>query len=327
MKDLKNLLAIITTISSFGNALDDGLHPTPPMGFSSWNAFSTNITEEKMIKTVDAIKRLGLDKYGYKFVIVDDLWNEAEREANGKLIVDGERFPQGMKYLSDYIHQKGLKFGIYANAGHKTCADKAGSLGYEETDLEEFLEWKIDYLKYDNCYPNDDKEMYKMDKWKSLLHLPSMYQTPDEYTRYSKMGEALLAVKNVRNISFELCLYGWGNVEKWGHKLGHLWRTSGDIKDRWPSLLANVDKNDEDRFVHNQGPKKGWNFPDALFVGKGGMKLVEYKTMFALWSIMKSPLMLGSDLEFLSDEDLKVRRNPLTFLRAQFIFTSGFGYR
>ena len=283
------------------------LHPTPMLGFSTWNAFNLDIDEEKVIQTVDAIKKLNLDKYGYVYVIIDDLWSEATRGEDQRLKVNTTRFPNGMKYLSEYIHQHGLKFGIYANAGHKTCQGMAGSLGHEKEDLEQFLEWDIDYLKLDNCYPSNGQELYKMDALKSLLHLPAMYQSPDEYSRFSKMGQALLEAN--RNVTFELCLYGWGNVENWGSEFGHLWRTSGDIKDRWPSLLANLDKNDEARFVENQGPRKGWNYPDALFIGKGGMKYVEYKSMFALWSVIKSPLMLGSDLSAMPDEYLEMITN------------------
>ena len=296
--------------ASIVNDGDDGLlHPTPMLGFSSWNAFNINVDEEKIMQTVDAIKKLKLDEYGYTYVIIDDLWSEAERdEQDGRLKVNASRFPSGIKNLSNYIHQKGLKFGIYANAGHKTCQGMAGSLGHEREDIQQFMEWEIDYLKLDNCYPYDGQELYKMDPVKSLLHLPSMYQSPDEYSRFSKMAREL-RMKS-RNVTLELCLYGWGNVEKWGKQIGgHLWRTAGDIKDRWPSLLANLDKNDEPRFVENQGPNKGWNYPDALFVGKGGMKYVEYKSMFALWCIVKSPLMLGTDLTTFHDKYLAMVTN------------------
>ena len=201
--------------------VDDGLHPTPMLGFSTWNAFDVNIDEEKIVQTVDAIKKLKLDKYGYTYVIIDDLWSEADRdEQDGRLKVNATRFPSGIKHLSNYIHQHGLKFGIYANAGHKTCQGMAGSLGHEREDVQQFIEWEIDYLKLDNCYPYDGQELYKMDAVKSLLHLPSMYQRPDEYSRFSKMGKEL-GTKS-RNVTLELCLYGWGNVEQWGDQIGNI---------------------------------------------------------------------------------------------------------
>ena len=138
-----------------------------------------------------------------------------------------------MKYLGDYLHSQGLKFGIYSDAGTKTCAGMAGSLNHEDLDLKQFMEWGIDYLKYDNCYPNPNKqnEVHVMDIDKSVTHIPSFYQDPDEETRFSKMGDVILKFREEKNITFELCLYGWGNVEKWASKFGDvLWRTSGDIR-------------------------------------------------------------------------------------------------
>ena len=117
------------------------------------------------------------------------------------LLVNTTRFPKGIKFISDYIHQNDLKFGLYANAGVKTCAGMAGSLGYEQQDLNQFLEWNIDYLKYDNCYPRNENEPYKLDKWKSFLHFPSMYQMPDEKTRFTKMSKALFEASNKVTIS------------------------------------------------------------------------------------------------------------------------------
>ena len=146
--------------------------------------------------------------------------------------------------------KKGLKFGLYSDAGVKTCAGNPGSLNHEFEDFQQFKKWKIDYLKYDNCYPSNQEDIYKMDYSKSLLHMPVPFQNPDEKTRFSKMGKF---VKN-SGIIFELCTYGWGNVENWGNKIGgHIWRTSADIKDRWPSVLSNLDKNDEFRFLDSQG--------------------------------------------------------------------------
>ena len=195
---MKNSSIYIFIISlNFVYGLRDGLCPTPPMGFSSWNAFKQNIDQDKILSTIDNIKRLGLDKYGYNYIIIDDLWSTPKRHPlNQRILVNQTRFPQGMKFVSDYIHQNGLKFGLYANAGVKTCAGMPGSLGFEQQDLAQFMEWNIDYLKYDNCYPQNENEPYKIDKWKSALHFPSLYQYPDEKTRFQPMGEALLAASN-----------------------------------------------------------------------------------------------------------------------------------
>ena len=223
---------LVTILICVLNHVQTRLHKTPPMGWSSWNTFNDQITEDKIIGIADAMTRLQLDKYGYKYVTIDDLWNLPTRNNLTKnMQVNTKRFPKGMKYLGDYLHAKGLKFGLYSDAGIKTCAGMAGSLGYEELDLDQFIEWGIDYLKYDNCYPSHDQpdKIHVMDKIQSVLHIPSFYQNPSEENRYSKMGEAILKAKGRRNITLELCLYGWGNVEKWAHKYGDIWRTSGDI--------------------------------------------------------------------------------------------------
>ena len=125
---------------------------------------------------------------------------------------------------------QGLKFGLYSNAGYRTCGGMAASLGYEALDLDQFLEWDIDYLKYDNCFPNNTDDVHSMDVTASLAHLPSFYQNPTEEHRFARMAEHILAAKkNRKNITVELCLYGWGNVEEWGFNFAQLWRTSGDI--------------------------------------------------------------------------------------------------
>ena len=134
-----------------------------------------------------------------------------------------------MKHLGQYLHQKGLKFGLYSDAGVKTCGGMAGSLGFESLDLNQFLDWDIDYLKYDNCYPSSEK-IHDINIAASLSNLPSFYQRPTEKKRFGAMGQALRLAQKRKNITMELCLYGWGNVEEWGFEFAQLWRTSGDIR-------------------------------------------------------------------------------------------------
>ena len=280
------------------------------MGWTSWNTFFEYNSEEKMISQVDALLELGLDKFGYTFLTIDDYWQLPERDnATGRMVADPDRFPNGIRYLSDYIHTNGLKIGIYSSAGRFTCSGfLPGSLGHEKTDVEMLLDWEIDYFKYDNCYPRLDGETnvpgsgINIDFAASSAHYPSLWQDPPEQERYAAMAREIAAVKDIRNITFELCAWGFGNVETFGPTFGHLWRTSMDVKDSWEQLLWNIDINDEERYRSEgvQGPESGWNYPDGLFVGKGGMTDTEYRTMFALWAIVKSPLMLGSDLRTIS---------------------------
>ena len=179
-------MKLLYTLFLFNSVIGDDFHRTPPMGWSSWNTFFSSTDEQKIIGIADAIKSLKLDTFGYKYVTIDDFWNLPQRDSQGKMKTNETRFPNGMKYLGDYLHKLDLKFGIYSDAGHKTCGQMAGSLGYEEIDLDQFLDWDIDYLKYDNCWPVEN-QINNMDVSKSLMHLPSYYQSPSEFERYRKL--------------------------------------------------------------------------------------------------------------------------------------------
>merc|ERR1711970_829572 len=317
MGSLAKMVTLITNflplllLLSWSNGLPDGLHPTPPMGWTSWNTFFENNSQVKMISQMDALLDLELDKFGYNFLTIDDYWQLPDRdEVTGRMVEDPEKFPDGIKYLSDYFHSHGVKIGMYSSAGRFTCSGTLpGSLGHEKIDVEMLLEYEIDYFKYDNCYPKLDGTTntgtgVNIDIEASTEHYPSLWQDPDEESRYAPMAAELAAVKTVRNITFELCAWGFGNVENFGSSFGHLWRTSQDIADTWDSMLWNIDVNDEVRYTQPgvQGPGHGWNYPDGLFVGKGGMTDTEYRTMFALWCLVKSPLMLGTDLTTITRE-------------------------
>ena len=182
--------------------LPDGLHRTPPQGWTSWNTFFEENSEERMISQVDALLELGLDKFGYTFLTIDDRWQLPERDnATGRMVADPGRFPNGIRYLSDYIHTKGLKIGIYSSAGRFTCSGfLPGSLGHEKTDVEMLVDWEIDYFKYDNCYPRPDGEInipgtgINIDLAASAEHYPSLWQDPPEEERYAAMVRQTLYV-------------------------------------------------------------------------------------------------------------------------------------
>ena len=175
--------------------LPDGLHRTPPQGWTSWNTFFEYNSEERMISQVDALLELGLDKFGYTFLTIDDRWQLPERDnATGRMVADPDKFPNGIRYLSDYIHSKGLKIGLYSSAGRFTCSGfLPGSLGHEKTDVEMLVDWEIDYFKYDNCYPRPDGEInipgtgVNIDFAASAEHYPSLWQDPAEEERYAAM--------------------------------------------------------------------------------------------------------------------------------------------
>ena len=270
------------------NCLENGLGKTPPMGWNSWNKFGCNISEKLIIETIDALNSSGLAELGYNYINLDDCW-QSSRHPNGTIIPDPVAFPNGIKPLVDYAHSKGLKFGLYSDAGYFTCEKRPGSLGYEEIDAKTYAEWGVDYLKYDNCYNNDTKNS---NETQSIL-------------RYKKMRDALL--NSGRNIYYSLCSWGMDNVSMWGKEIGNSWRTTRDIKDNWRSMTKIIDLNN--RWYEYGGPG-GWNDPDMLEVGNGGMSLDEYRSHYSLWAISKSPLLIGCDVTNMDEDTIEVLTNP-----------------
>ena len=271
---------------------------TPPMGWNSWNTFGWNINEE-LIKTVaDYFVESGLKDAGYEYIVIDDCWSEKERDENGRLVPDKYKFPNGIKPVADYIHSKGLKFGIYSCAGTHTCAGHPGSFEHEFDDAETFAEWGVDYLKYDYCY-----------KPKSA----------DGENLYKRMA---MALRNCgRDIVFSACNWGNDGVLNWIRESGaQLFRSTGDIQDNWLSIQGIVESqltheaysgvychNDMDMLVvgmHGKGD-------NAEVLGKvvGGCTDTEYKTHFALWAMKNSPLMIGCDVRKMTPETAEILMN------------------
>lgn len=272
------------------------LAPTPPMGWNSWNTFSWNINAELIKTTADFFVESGLLEAGYEYIVIDDCWSKKER-VNGRLVPDETKFPNGIKEVADYVHSKGLKFGIYSCAGTHTCAGYPGSFEHEFEDAETFASWGVDYLKYDYCY-----------KPKSA----------DGENLYKRMA---MALRNCgRDIVFSACNWGSDNVHEWIRETGaQLFRSTGDIQDSFESVK---------RLAFSQLGKQCYSGPychndmDMLVVGMhgnsdnswiadvvGGCTDTEYKTHFALWSIMNSPLMIGCDVRKMSDETFKILTN------------------
>ncbi|SEG17448.1 alpha-galactosidase [Nonomuraea solani] len=259
------------------------LTPTPPMGWSSWNKFRCNITEDLIKQSADALISSGMKDAGYTYVNIDDCWMAPQRDANGDLQADPVRFPGGIRALADYVHARGLKLGIYSSAGTKTCQGLPASLGHEEADAGKFAEWEVDLLKYDNC--NDGG-------------VPAI-------ERFTTMAEALAATG--RPIVYSICEWGANKPWEWAGALGHYWRTTGDIADRWGSMVAIVDQQAGlERF---SGPN-AWNDPDMLEVGNGGMTEVEYRSHISLWALLNAPLIAGNDLRTMSAATKEMLTNP-----------------
>ena len=275
------LLLVLAPLGSF--ALDNGLGRLPPMGWNSWYNFTCHFNQSMIEQTADAIVRLGLDKLGYTYLCLDDCWAKS-RDSSNVVQPDPLAFPnfQGM---IDYVHSKGLKFGLYSDAGTKTCAGRPGSLGYEEVDASTYAKWKVDFLKYDNC--NNNK-------------IPSQ-------KRYTAMRDALN--KTGRPIFFSMCSWGSEDVATWASSVGNSWRTTGDIRYSWSNMINRADLNN---MVAKYSGPGGWNDPDMLQAGNKGMTVVEHQTQFSLWSLMKSPLLIGTDIRsFVNTNDtIRILTNP-----------------
>ena len=293
-------LLVLTAALSFlfsapqAPAWDNGLALTPPMGWNSWNKFGCNVSEDMIKSMADGMVASGMKDAGYQYVVIDDCW-QVSRDANGNIVPDAQRFPSGMKALGDYIHSKGLKFGIYSDAGWGTCGKRPGSMGHEYQDALMYARWGVDYLKYDWC--NTGKR--------------------NEEEAYSTMRDALKATG--RPIVFSICEWGDGKPWLWAADMGNLWRSTGDISDHWASMkkwpdgtcceLGMLDILDLQVGLDAYAGPGHWNDPDMLEVGNGGMTTAEYRTHFSLWCILAAPLIAGNDLRSMTPEIKEILTN------------------
>lgn len=269
----------------------DNLALTPPMGWNSWNTFAANIHESLVRQTADAMVANGMRDAGYVYLVIDDTWSLKQRDANGNLVPDPDKFPGGMKALADYLHARGFKLGIYSCAGTQTCGGYPGSWGHEFQDARLFAAWGVDYLKYDWCN----------------------HGTADARDAYTRMRDALHAAG--RPVVFSICEWGQNKPWEWGGEVGHLWRTTGDIYDSYDgrkgwergwkhildlqySLVDNIGADGLNKFA---GPGH-WNDPDMLEVGNAGLSLAESRAHFSLWCILAAPLMAGNDVTRMTPE-------------------------
>jgi alpha-galactosidase len=273
-------------------AEDRPLALKPPMGWNSWNHFNVNITDKIIREQADAMVSSGMRDMGYIYINIDDSW-EGGRDDKGE-IHPNSKFPD-MKRLADYVHSKGLKLGIYSSPGSKTCGGYEGSYGHEVQDANTYARWGIDYLKYDLCSLGD------------LMKASPTHETATEIMKsaYLKMHNALVATG--RPIVFSLCQYGKDSVWSWGTTVGgNLWRTGGDIDDKFPSMIGIALR--QAGLGKFAGPGH-WNDPDMLEIGNGGMKDFEYKTHMTLWAILAAPLIAGNDLTVMSPSTKAILMN------------------
>ena len=291
------LLTSIALASRRSVALDNGLALTPPMGWNSWNTFRLEINENLVKGVADTFVEKGLRDAGYEYIVIDDGW-QIERDEDGNIVADPKKFPSGIKALADYIHSKGLKFGIYSDAGYLTCGGFPGSLGYEYQDARQYAAWGVDYLKYDWCHTGNKS-------------------APDSYRL---MRDALQA--SGRPIVFSICEWGVSKPWTWGPEVGNLWRTTFDIRPCWDCGKQTLSKGvqvenfigftkilDQQAGLEPHAGPGHWNDPDMLEVGNGDLTIDENRAHFSLWSILAAPLMLGNDVRSMKPEILDIITN------------------
>ncbi len=270
-------------------ASGDGLALTPPMGWNSWNKFGCDVSEKLIRETADALVATGLKDAGYQYLVIDDCW-QVKRDEKGRIVPDPDRFASGMKTLADYVHGKGLKFGLYSDAGTGTCEKRPGSKGHEELDARTYAEWGVDYLKYDWCNAEGQ----------------------DTRDSYGKMSRALRG--SGRAIVFSICEWGSTRPWLWAQGVGHLWRSTGDIQDCWDcgkswGGMGVVHIIDLQADLHPYAGPGHWNDPDMLEVGNGGLTPAESRAHFSFWCLLAAPLIAGNDLRSMSKETLEILTN------------------
>ena len=291
------LAAVLLSVpASFAPALANGLAQTPPMGWNSWNQVRCyDLTEQVVRDAADALADTGMRDAGYRYVVVDDCWQAPARGTDGSLQADPARFPSGIADLADYVHSRGLFFGIYAVPGSRTCAmandaypaTGIGSLGHERQDAETFADWGVDYLKYDWCNADTVDGL-------------------DRAEAFRKMRDELARVQ--RPIVYAISEYGISSPWTWARPVANSWRTTLDLTPDWASVLSTI--NQQAEVAVYSGSPGGWNDPDMLQVGNGTLTAAEARAHFSVWAVLNAPLFAGTDPAKLNDENLTTLSNP-----------------
>jgi alpha-galactosidase len=270
---------VLTAAAAPARALDNGLARTPPMGWNPWYRFGCAVNEQLITQTADAIVSSGMAAAGYRYVNLDDCWMAKTRDNNGALQPDPARFPHGMQALADYVHSRGLKLGIYLDAGTATCAGYPGSAGHLAQDATTIADWGIDYLKMDWCNTGNQ----------------------DPSTTYATVRDALAA--SGHPVLLSICDWGLGKPWAWGPQTGNMWRTAGDYtwygapQSYWKAVLAVADQTAAlGQYAH----PGAWNDPDILLTGVGVLTPAEERSQLSLWSMMAAPLLAGPDVRTMS---------------------------
>jgi len=308
------LFLLVSAIHSI-SCLNNGAAPTPPMGWSTWNTFQCNITEQLVRGGADVMAASTLMKAGYKYILIDDCWSSclkntddgncavpAPRDAQSRIVPDTNKFPSGMKALADYVHSKGLKLGIYTASSTRTCAGYLGSLGYERIDAQTFVDWGMDFVKMDtcnldcgihdgciqNCAANMRDGLNATGK-KVVFYVDDGNDSsgPRVYNPYLRSSDpSVFSMVKIANKTNEL-------VWNWGPNTANMWKSWFDIHDEWYSTMDNVHMQIGLAMTQQCG---AYNTPDMLTVGQGKQTESEYRAQMFLWAVLGAPLILGYDI-------------------------------
>lgn len=273
-------------------ALDNGVGKLPAMGYNAWNAFQCNVDESLILETATLMKSLGLLEAGYSRINLDDCYALKNRSSSGEIVADPAKWPSGMKTLTSKVKALGFEMGIYSDSGWFTCAGYPGSYSNEAKDIETFSSWGFSYLKYDNC----------------AIPFDSVTREGIQ-GRYQRMADAIanLAAKTRSTpFYFSLCAWGWDQVWLWGKAQGQSWRTTGDIAAQWDALMNIVNFNS---FITSNSDFYGHNDLDMLQLGNGGLTYHEARSHWTAWALMKSPLLIGTNLSAITPDVLGILTN------------------
>jgi alpha-galactosidase len=274
---------------------ENGLALSPPMGFNDWANYGCDINQQLFVNTANALVATGLAKDGYRYVNIDDCWPAMTRNAQGQLVANSALFPNGLKWLGEYLHARGLKFGIYEDAGTSTCGGYPGSWGHFKQDAETFASWGVDYLKLDGC---------------NVPSVPGQTAEQTYQSAYTQMSQALKATGRPIVFSESAPAYFYGSqgftqIMSWVGKEGNLWRFGSDIADNWSSVITNYSQDNSYDLASYAGPGH-WNDPDMLEVNNPGLTVTEQRSQFSLWAEMAAPLLISTDMADLSAQSRSI---------------------
>ncbi|KAK3318879.1 glycoside hydrolase superfamily [Apodospora peruviana] len=298
MRSSSVLLGVVYATSAF--ALDNGVGKLPALGFNTWNIYQCDYTADVLLAQARAMVDTGLVKAGYDRFMLDDCYSLRQRNSKGRIVADPAKFPHGMKNFTDSLKSLGLRAGIYSDAGYQTCGGFPGSYGHEAEDLETFEEWGFHYLKYDNCY----------------IPFDSVTQE-NVFGRYKRMAAAIetrAVTKKQQPVQLALCEWGWQSPWVWAGRLGQSWRIGGDIRPWWSALASIIN---QASFIATETHFYARNDLDMLEVGNsdglgtppGNLTYDEAKSHFTAWALLKSPLLIGSDLTNASQQTIEILGN------------------